>query len=165
MTDAGKSEHPSRGDPHGHGGEPPHAGVDTSGRLIKAGVAVIAIFFIGYGFWLLSVIATTYCGRGGCGPFYLIPIVPIIPGLLAIWAGRRALRGNLVGLIVVGLLGAAMVAVALLGEIAIVPWAVQYGRLDAAMLWAFVVGLVGFMLLAGVAGRLRERRRLTRSRL
>jgi hypothetical protein len=45
-----------------------------------------------------------------------------------------------------------------------VPWAVQYARLDAAMLWASVTGLVGVMLLAGVGGRLRERRRMTRSR-
>jgi hypothetical protein len=165
MTDAGESEHPASGAPHGHGGEPAHARIDTSGRLIKAGVAVIAIFFIGYGLLLLWIFATTYCGRNGCGVFYLIPIVPIIPGLLAIWAGRRALRGNLVGLIVVGLLGAAMVAVALPGEIAMILWAAQYGRLDAAMLWAFVVGLVGFMLLAGVRGRLLERRRMARSRL
>ena len=165
MTDAGESDHPASGAPHGHGGEPPHAGGDTSGRLIKAGVALFASMFIGYGLYVGLIIAGTYCGRSGCGVFYLIPIVPMIPGLLAIWAGRRALRGNLVGLIVVGLLGAAMVGVALLGEIPMILWAVQYGRLDAAMLWAFVVGLVGFMLLAGVAGRLRERRRLTRSHL
>jgi hypothetical protein len=165
MTDAGESEQPASGAPNGHGGEPAHAGIDTSGWLIKVGVAVVAIFFFGYGFLLLWAFATLYCGERGCGPLYLIPIIPMILGLLAILAGRGALRGNLVGLIVVGLLGAAMVAFALLAGVQIILWAVTYWRLDAAMLLYFAFGLVGFMLLAGVAGRLRERRRMTRSRL
>jgi hypothetical protein len=164
MTDAGESEHPASGAPYGHGEEPAHAGIDASGRLIMAGVAVVAIFFIGYGLLLLVIIAPV-CLSGQCGPLFFAPMIPIVLGILAIWVGRGALNGNLAGLIVVGLLGAAMVAYALLVGVQIVPWAVQYARLDAAMLWAFVPGLVGVMLLAGVAGRLRERRRLTRSRL
>jgi hypothetical protein len=165
MTDAGESEHPASGAPGGYAGEPAQAGIDTAGWLIKVGVAVVAIFFIGYGFLLLWIIATSYCGKEGCGSFYLIPMIPMIPGLLAIWAGRGALRGNLVGLIVVGLLGVAMVAYALLVGVQMILWAVQNWRLDAAMLPAFVFGLVGVMLLAGVAGRLLERRRMTRSRV
>jgi hypothetical protein len=164
MTDEGESEHPASGAPHGHGEEPAHAGIDTSGRLIKAGVALVAIMFIGYGILLLWIIATSYCGERGCGAFYLIPIIPVIPGLLAIWAGRGALRGNVVGLIVVALLGAAMVAFSLLAGVQIILWAVTYWRLDAAMLLYLAFGLVGVMLLAGVAGRLRERRRMTRPR-
>jgi predicted phage tail protein len=165
MTDAGESEHPTSGAPRGHGGEPAHAGLDTAGWLIKAGVAVIAIFFIGYGLYLGLVIAAA-CAGGICpDEFYFIPIIPIIPGLLVIWVGRGALRGNLAGLIVVALTGAAMVAVALLPGVQAILWAVQYARLDAAMLPAFIIGLVGVMLLAGVAGRLSERRRMTRSRL
>jgi hypothetical protein len=157
MTDAGESEHPASGAPRGHGGEPAQAGIDTAGRLIKAGVAVVAIFFIGYGLYLGLIIAAACVGE--CGQFYLIPIIPITPGLLAIWVGRGALRSNL------GLLGAAMVAVALLVGVQTIVWAVQYARLDAAMLSAFIIGLVGVMLLAGVRGRLRERRQMPRSRL
>jgi hypothetical protein len=164
MTDAGVSEDPASGAPGGHGEEPAHAGIDTGGWLIKAGVAAVAIFFIGYGLLLLVIIAPL-CLSGQCGPLFFAPIIPIVLGLLAIWAGRGALRGNLGGLIVVGLSGAAMVAYALLVGVQIVPWAVQYARLDAAMLWALVSGLVGVMLLAGVGGRLRERRRMKRSRL
>lgn len=163
MTDAGESEHPASGAPRGHGGEPAQAGIDTAGRLIKAGVAVVAIFFIGYGLYLGLIIAAACVGE--CGQFYLIPIIPITPGLLAIWVGRGALRSNLVALIVLGLLGAAMVAVALLVGVQTIVWAVQYARLDAAMLSAFIIGLVGVMLLAGVRGRLWERRQMPRSRL
>jgi hypothetical protein len=165
MTDSGESGHPVSGAAHGHGGEPAHAGIDTSGRLIKAGVAAVAIFLFGYGLLFLWIIATSYCGKRGCGPFYFIPIIPMVLGLLAIWAGRGALRGNLLGLIVVGLLGAAMVAFALLAGVQIILWAVTYWRLDAAMLLYLAFGLVGVMLLAGVAGRLRERRRMTRPNL
>jgi hypothetical protein len=164
MTDAGEPEHPASGAQRGHGEEPAHAGIDTAGWLIKAGVAVVAIFFIGYGLYLGLIIAPL-CLSGKCGPLFFAPIIPIVIGLLAIWVGRGALSGNLAGLIVVGLLGAAMVAYALLVGVQIVLWAVQYARLDAAMLWAFVTGLVGVMLLAGVGGRLRERRLRTRSRL
>ena len=163
MTDAGESEHPASGAPRGHGGEAAHAGIDTAGWLIKAGVAVVAIFFIGYGLFLGLVIAPL-CLSGQCGPLFFAPIIPIVLGLLAIWVGRGALSCNLAGLIVVGLLGAGMVAYALLVGVQMVLWAVQYARLDAAMLWTFVTGFVGVMLLAGVSGRLRERRRMTRSR-
>ena len=164
MTDAGESEHPASGAPRGHDGEPAHAGIDTAGWLIKAGVAVVAIFFIGYGLFLGLVLAET-CAGGICpDEFILIPIIPTVLGLLAIWVGRGALRGNLLGQIVVGLLGAAMVAYALPVGVRMVLWAVQYARLDAAMLPVVATGLVGVMLLAGVGGRLRERRRMKRSR-
>jgi hypothetical protein len=160
MTEAGESEDRTRGAPSGHEGEPAHAVTDTSGWFIKAGVALFAIASIGYGLYLGLVIATT-CAGGICpGSFYLIPIIPIIPGVLAIWAGRGALCGNLVGSIVVGLLGAAMVAIGLGTGGAIISQAVRYGRLEAGMLPVSAIGLVGVMLLAGV----RERRRMTRSR-
>ena len=163
MTDAGESEHPAGGAPRGHDGEPAHAGIDTAGWLIKAGVAVVAIFFIGYGLYVGLVLAPL-CSSGKCGQLLFAPIIPIVLGLLAIWVGRGALRGNLLGQIVVGLLGAAMVAYALLVGVRMVLWAVQYARLDAAMLPVVATGLVGVMLLAGVGGRLRERRRMKRSR-
>ena len=164
MTDAEEFEHPASAALRGHGGEPAQAGIDTAGWLIKAGVAVVAVFFIGYGLFLGLVIAPL-CLSGQCGPLFFAPIIPIVLGLLAIWVGRGALSGNLAGLIVVGLLGAAMVAYALLVGVQMVLWAVQYARLDAAMLPVFATGLVGVMLLAGVGGRLRERRLRTRSRL
>jgi hypothetical protein len=43
MPDAGESEHPASGAPHGHGGEQAHAGIDTSGRLISR-VSFLAIY-------------------------------------------------------------------------------------------------------------------------
>ena len=160
MTDAGASEDPTGGAPSGHDGEPAHAGTDTSGWFIKAGVALFAVAFIVYGLYLGLVIAAT-CMGGICpGSFYLIPIIPIVPGLLAIWAGRGALRGNLVGLIVVGLIGVAMVAVGLGTGGAIISQAVQYGRLEAQMLPFSAIGLVGVGVLVGVRGR----RRMTRLR-
>ncbi len=145
MSGAGESEHPASGARHERGREPAHPGIDTSGRLIKAGVALFAIGFIGYGLWLLWLIALACVGA--CGPFYLIPIVPIIPGLFAIWAGRGALRGTRSGLIGVALCGGVTVAVALLGGIG-------PGALGVRAVWAIACGLIGFMLLAGVAGRL-----------
>jgi hypothetical protein len=164
MVDAGENEHAEGEAPRRPDGEPAHAGIDTSGWLIKAGVAVVAVSFIGYGLYLGLVIASA-CTGGICpDAFYFTPLIPIVPGVLAIWAGRAALRGNLAGLIVVGLLGAAMVAYALPIGVQILLWAVRYGRLDASMLAVLVVALVGFMLLAGVAGRLRERRRMIGSR-
>lgn len=100
---------------------------------------------------------------GECGQLAFAPIIPIVLGLIAIWVGRGALRSNLVGLLVVGLLGAAMVAPALLG-VQQVLWAAQYAKLYPTPLPVVAAGLVGVMLLAGVGGRLRERRRMTRSR-
>jgi hypothetical protein len=82
-------------------------------------------------------------------------IIPIIPGVLAIWAGRGALRGTRSGLIGVALCGVAMIVVALLGGLGA-------GALGVRILWALGAGLVGVMLLAGVRGRLSERRPMTR---
>ena len=164
MADAGESEHPASGAAGGHGGESAHAGIDTAGWLIKAGVGLIAIFCIGYGIWIGMIIAAACAGDICPDEFYFIPIIPIIPGLLAIWAGRRALRGTRLGLILVGLCGAAMVAVAVLSGLGVVR-PLASGEVPAARLPALAVGLVGVMLLAGVRGRLRERRRVTPARL
>jgi hypothetical protein len=163
VADAGESEHPASGAAGGHGGESAHAGIDTAGWLIKAGVGVIAVFCIGYGIWIGMIIAAACAGDICPDEFSFIPIIPIIPGLLAIWAGRRALRGTRLGLILVGLCGAAMVAVAVLSGVAVVR-PMGNGEVPAAMLPALAVGLVGVMLLAGVRGRLRERRRMPPAR-
>ena len=62
MADAGESEPPVSATAGGHGGESAHAGIDTAGWLIKAGVGVIAIFCIGYGIWIGMIIAAACAG-------------------------------------------------------------------------------------------------------
>lgn len=68
MTNAGEPEHPAGGARRGHDGEPAHAGIDTAGWLIKAGVAVIAIFCIGYGLYLGLIIAAACGGSAVSSP-------------------------------------------------------------------------------------------------
>jgi hypothetical protein len=165
MTDAGASERPTTDGPE-PGGKPTHAGVDTSGRLIKAGIGVFAVCAIG-GMIPTVIYGLLFCRSIGCGlREYLPPLVPIALGLAAIWAGRGALRGTRSGLIGVALCGSAILAVAILLVLGFLYNAILYGHrlFPELLVSAAVVGGLGLTLLAGVRGRLQERRRMAPSR-
>jgi MFS family permease len=164
MANAGASEHPATDGPE-LGEKPAHAGIDTSGRLIKAGIGVFAFCAIG-GMIPTAIYGLLFCRSIGCGlREYLPPLVPIALGLAAIWAGRGALRGTRSGLIGVALYGSAILACAILLILGFLYNAILYSHrlFPELLISAAVVGGLGLTLLAGVRGRVEERRRMAPS--
>jgi hypothetical protein len=133
--------------------------------MIKAGIGVFAFCAIG-GMIPAAIYGLLFCRGIGCGlREYLPPLIPIALGLAAIWAGRGALRGARSGLIGVALVGSAILSVAILLVLGFLYNAFLYGHrlFPDLLVSAAVVGGLGLALLAGVRGRLRERRQLASS--
>jgi len=155
MTDADEMEHRPSDDPGpkavvtDRGLTPDPAPTDTASRLIKAGVALFAFLMIaiGVGGWVLGSVAC-YAYSADCAGDKYIPISAILLAVLVIVAGRAALAGNRIGLIVVGLAGLASITLALaIGRLA--PGGLSW--LGAAIV--FVAVSTGVMLLTGATGQ------------
>lgn len=155
MTEAGETEHelsdgpaPMEGQPD-LGMKPALVRTDKASGRIKAGVALFAVLSIAIGIGGgVSIFAT--CVWFDCSPrdYIFFPIGAVLVAVLVIVAGRAALAGNRIGLVVVGLAGLASIAFAIeLGRLA-----VEYSSWLAATA-VLVTSWMGVMLLAGAAGQ------------